>query len=173
MKTRIDPAKAMTHPGAQAMLALQKAVNESGLDPSLLELVKIRASQINGCAFCLDMHARDARASGESDERLDTLAAWREAPFFTERERAALAWAEAVTRVADTRVPDEVYEEVREQFSEEEIVALTFAVVTINGWNRLAVSFRQAPGDPRVARAAAAASEPTPAPLGAAPGSAS
>jgi AhpD family alkylhydroperoxidase len=155
MNPRIDPTVGQAHPGARAMLQLQKAVDGSGLEPSLLELMKIRASQINGCAFCIDMHTRDARAAGESEQRIYALNAWRETPFFSPRERAALTWTEAVTLVSQTHVPDAVYDEVRAQFDEREIVSLTFAVVAINGWNRLAISFRQAPGDPRVERASA------------------
>jgi len=128
-------------------LALQKQVETSGLEHSTLELVKIRASQINGCAYCLDMHTKDARAAGETEQRIYALSAWRETPFFTDRERAALEWTEAVTLVAETRVPDDVYEQVRQQFSEEELVELTFAVIVINSWNRLQVSFRPHVGD--------------------------
>jgi AhpD family alkylhydroperoxidase len=124
------------------MLALEREVEASGLEQSLLELIKIRASQINGCAFCIDMHTKDARARGETEQRIYALSAWHEAPFFTERERAALAWTESVTRIADTHVPDEAYARVRQEFTEDEIVALTFALVTINAWNRLAVAFR-------------------------------
>jgi AhpD family alkylhydroperoxidase len=145
---RIDSTKVRLHGGMRAMLELQKAVVGSGLEPSLLQLVEIRASQINGCAFCIDMHTKEARARGESEQRIYALDAWREAPWFSPRERAPLAWTEAVTLVADTRVPDAVYDETRAQLDEKEIVALTFA---INGWNRLSVSFRRAPGDPRVA----------------------
>ena len=124
------------------MLRLEDAVHESTLEPELLELVKMRASQLNGCAYCLDMHSKDARARGENEQRLHVLAAWREAPFYSERERAALAWCEALTLLPQTGAPDEVYVQVREQFEEEEIVALTLAIVAINGWNRLAVGFR-------------------------------
>jgi AhpD family alkylhydroperoxidase len=142
MQPRLD-ANAHTRPALrQAMLNLQREVEASGLEHSLLELVKIRASQINGCAYCIDMHTKDARAMGETEQRIYALNAWREAPFFTEREQAALEWAEAVTRVADTHVPDAAYEALRRQFSEDEIVSLTFALVAINGWNRLAISFR-------------------------------
>jgi AhpD family alkylhydroperoxidase len=109
-------------------------------------LIKTRASQINGCAYCIDMHTKEARAKGESEQRLYLLNAWREAPFYTDRERAALAWTEAVTLVADGHVPDEVYEQARVQFSEQELVNLTMAIVAINGWNRLAISFRSVPG---------------------------
>jgi len=131
---------------SQAMSQLERYVRESGLEPPLLELVKTRASQINGCAFCLDMHTKDARARGETEQRLYALSAWRETPFYTDRERAALAWTEAVTLVAETHVPDDVYEQAREQFSEEELANLTLAIVAINGWNRLAISFRTVPG---------------------------
>lgn len=130
----------------RAMLALEEYVHHSGLEPSLLELVKMRASQINGCAYCLDMHSKDARAAGETEQRLYVLSAWREAPFYTERERAALAWTEAVTLVSETHVPDETYESARAHFSEEELVNLTMAIVAINGWNRLEISFRGVAG---------------------------
>jgi AhpD family alkylhydroperoxidase len=130
------------------MLALEMFIRKSSkLEPSLLELVKMRASQINGCAYCLDMHSKDARAAGETEQRLYTLNAWRETPFFTDRERAALAWAEAVTLVADSHVPDAVFEEARQHFSDEELANLTLAIVTINGWNRLSVAFRAVPGE--------------------------
>ncbi len=145
MQPRIDDAQ-IPPDAAKAMLALESYVRRCGLEKSLLELVKFRASQINGCAYCIDMHTQDARAHGETEQRLYALTAWRETPFFTERERAALAWTEAVTELAQTHVPDEVYERVRQQFSEKELVDLTFAVVAINGWNRLAVSFRKVPG---------------------------
>jgi AhpD family alkylhydroperoxidase len=121
-------------------------VRESGLELSLLDLVKLRASQINGCAYCLDMHWKDARARGESEQRLYSLDAWRETSYYTERERAALAWTEAVTLIAENHVPDDLYEQVRQHFSEEELVNLTLAVVAINGWNRLSISFRTEPG---------------------------
>jgi len=146
MTQRIDPTRYLDSATLQAQLALERAVEASGLDRSLLELVKIRASQINGCAYCLDMHTKDARARGETEQRIHLLSAWREAPFYSDRERAALAWTEAVTRVADTGVPDAVYEATRRQFGEEELVALTWAVIAINGWNRLAVSSRQTVG---------------------------
>ncbi len=126
----------------KAMMALESQAANSGLEPSLMELVKIRASQINGCAFCLHMHTRDARAKGEKEERIYVLDAWRESPLYSERERAALAWTEAVTLVSQTHVPDEVYEQARSAFSEEELVKLTLLVVTINGWNRFAIGFR-------------------------------
>ena len=142
MTPRVDIRKYLTSEAAQAMLNLGKAVDESGLERSLLELVKTRASQINGCAYCLDMHTKDARAIGETEQRLYALNAWRETPFFSDRERAALEWTEAITRIAETHVPDEAYQTVRRHFDERELVALTFAAVAINAWNRLATSFR-------------------------------
>ena len=145
MQSRVEYQKVA--PGvSQAMSQLERQVRESGLEAPLLELVKTRASQINGCAFCLDMHTKDARARGESEQRLYALSAWRETPFYTDRERAALAWTEAVTLVAETHVPDDVYEQARKQFSEQELANLTLAIVAINGWNRLAISFRTVPG---------------------------
>jgi len=145
MQERYNPFE--TAPEAyRAMSGLQAYVSESTLEKSLLELVEIRASQINGCAFCLAMHTNDARAAGESDERMHLLNAWREAPIYSAREQAALAWAEAVTLVADGHVPDDVYDAARAQFSEKELVELTLAVVVINGWNRIMVAFRQPPG---------------------------
>ncbi len=151
MTARIDLTKVA--PGAyRAMLGLEKYIHECGLETSLLNLVKMRASQINGCAFCLDMHSKDARAAGETEQRLYLLNAWREAPFYSERERAALAWTEALTLIADRHVPDEVYDEVRQHFSEEELVNLSLAVVAINGWNRLLISFRSEVGGYRPGR---------------------
>jgi AhpD family alkylhydroperoxidase len=145
MQPRIEYGKVA--PGAvAAMSRLEQYVHESELEPALVELVKVRASQINGCAYCIDMHSKDARSRGESEQRLYELVAWRETPFFTERERAALAWAEAVTQVSDGHVPDDVYEMARAQFSEKDLVDLTLAIVAINGWNRLAISFRTVPG---------------------------
>ena len=145
MQSRMEYQKVA--PGvSQAMSQLQRYVGESGLEPILLELVKTRASQINGCAFCLDMHTKDARARGETEQRLYALSAWRETPFYSDRERAALAWTEAVTLVSETHVPDDVYELAREQFSEQELANLTLAIIAINGWNRLAISFRTVPG---------------------------
>ena len=145
MTPRIEYHKA--DPNAlKAMLGLQAYVNESGLEHSLLELVKLRASQINGCAYCIDMHTKDARARGETEQRLYALDAWSETPFYSDRERAALAWTEAVTVLGEARVPDAVYEQVRAQFSEAELVKLTLAVVAINGWNRLNIAFRTVPG---------------------------
>jgi AhpD family alkylhydroperoxidase len=133
--------------GFEAMLGLEKAVRRAGLEPALLELVKLRASQLNGCAYCLDMHSKDARAKGEAEQRLHVLAAWREAPFYSLRERAALAWCEALTLLPQAGAPDDVFGDVEAQFSEEEIAALTFQIVSINGWNRLAVGMRTPVGD--------------------------
>jgi AhpD family alkylhydroperoxidase len=146
MQPRIDQQKVA--PGAlNAMLALESYVRKSShLESGLLELIRMRASQINGCAYCLDMHSKDARAAGESEQRLYALNAWRETPFFTERERAALEWTEAVTLISQTHAPDDVYEEVRKSFSEDELVHLTLAIATINSWNRLCISFRVVPG---------------------------
>jgi len=134
------------HASLNAMLALQNHVNHSGLEGSLLELVKMRASQINGCAYCIDMHSKDARAHGESEQRLYALNAWRETPFYSARERAALGWTEAVTDISHEEVSDELYQEARQHFNEQELVRLTVAIVAINGWNRLCVSFRVPPG---------------------------
>lgn len=133
--------------GIEAMLGLQKVVDESKIDHKLLELVKIRASQINGCAHCLEMHTKDAIALGEDQQRLHVLAAWREAPFYSERERAALAWCESLTNISNTGAPDEDYKEVERLFSPEEIVELTMSIIVINGWNRLAVGFRSEVGN--------------------------
>src|ERR1043165_635451 len=145
MTSRIEYKKVA--PGAyRAMFGLERYIHGCGLEAPLLELVKMRASQINGCAFCLDMHSKDARAAGETEQRLYLLDAWREAPFYTERERAALAWTEALTLVSQDHVPDEVYAEALGQFSEKELVDLSLAVVAINGWNRLAIGFRSEPG---------------------------
>src|SRR5919199_902033 len=131
MKARLNPNKAAPE-AIKALGALESYVQGSGLEPSLIELVKTRASQINGCAFCIHMHTRDARAKGESEERIYLLDAWRESPLYTDRERAALAWTEAVTLVSQTHVPDAIFEEARQQFAEEELVKLTLLVATIN-----------------------------------------
>jgi AhpD family alkylhydroperoxidase len=146
MQTRIQISKYLASDAAKAMFGLQRAVEGSGLEKPLIELVKIRASQMNGCAYCIDMHTKDARAHGETEQRIYALNAWAETPFFTPRERAALEWTEAVTRVGDTHVPDEVYARTRQHFEEPELVALTFALVAINGWNRLSVAFRAEAG---------------------------
>ena len=144
MQPRINTAH-IGQDAYKAMRGLQSYVDATGLDKSLRELVNIRASQINGCSFCLHMHLRDARKAGEAQERLDLIGAWREAPVFTAQERAALAWTETVTLLADTHVPDDVYEAARAEFSEQELVDLTMAIVAINGWNRLMVAFRIPP----------------------------
>lgn len=134
-------------PGAfKAMLGMESYIHSCGLERSLIELVKLAASYINGCAYCVDMHTKDARAEGETEQRLYAVPVWRETPFFTPRERAALAWCETVTRISQTGIPDAEYEAVREQFTEEEVVNLTMTVITINGWNRLAVGLRSEPG---------------------------
>jgi AhpD family alkylhydroperoxidase len=146
MKSRLN-YKTTSPKAFEAMRSLEAYVHQTGLEESLLELVKTRASQINGCAFCLDMHTKDARAAGETEQRLYLLSAWEESPFYTERERAALAWTEAVTKVAEGHVPDAVYELARKQFTEKELVDLTLAIVTINGWNRLAIAFRSPVGE--------------------------
>ena len=144
MQQRIDVTK--VSPAAyKAVAALQAYVDQSGLDAKLRELIKIRVSQINGCAFCLAMHTRDARKLGETDERMHLLDAWREAPFYSPRERAALAWVEAITLVTQGHIPDEVFETVRKHYSEKEIVDLTAAAVAINTWNRIAIAFRAPP----------------------------
>jgi AhpD family alkylhydroperoxidase len=130
----------------KGMLELEKYVHASGLERSLYELVKTRASQINGCAYCLDMHTKDARQAGETEQRLYALSAWRETSFYTDRERAALAWTEALTLISENDVPDSLYEATRNYFDEKEIISLTMAIIAINGWNRLAVSFRTVPG---------------------------
>jgi AhpD family alkylhydroperoxidase len=145
MTQRIDYRKAS--PGAfQAMLGMESYVRQCGLEHALLELVKTRVSQINGCAYCLDMHTKDARAAGETEQRLYLLAAWRETTFYSERERAALAWAEALTQLSGNEVSDELYSQVRRHFDEKSTVDLTLAIVTINGWNRLAIPFRSEAG---------------------------
>jgi len=155
MEPRIDYRKHASE-AIKAMLDLEKYIASSGLDHRLIHLLKMRASQINGCAFCIDMHAKDARALGETEQRLYELDAWRETPFYTDRERAALAWTEAVTNVAQTHVPDEVYEEVRKQFGEKEIVDLTVVAAVINMWNRIAISTRAVPGHYKAAAKTAA-----------------
>lgn len=145
MNARLNYAEVAPN-ALKAMYELEKYVHDSELERSLYELVKTRASQINGCAYCIDMHTKDARNAGESEQRLYALNAWRETPFYTQRERAALAWTEALTLIAENEVPDELYENVSAHFSEEERVALTMAIIAINGWNRLAISFRTVPG---------------------------
>jgi AhpD family alkylhydroperoxidase len=141
---RLDVTK-MSPDLLKAMASLEKYVEAGGLEQKLLDLVKIRASQINGCAYCIVMHTNDARKHGESDEWMHLLNAWEEAPIYSERERAALAWTEAVTKISERHVPDEIYDEARQHFSEKELVDLTAAVIAINGWNRAAISFRATP----------------------------
>lgn len=145
MKERLNYAKVSPN-ALKAMLELEKYVASSGLEVTLYELVKTRASQINGCAYCLDMHTKDARKAGETEQRLYALSAWRETPFFTERERAALEWTEALTLISENDVPDSIYDFVYKFFDEKEMVALSMAIVAINGWNRLAIGFRTVPG---------------------------
>ncbi|WP_263368032.1 carboxymuconolactone decarboxylase family protein [Edaphobacter bradus] len=146
MQPRFNYAK-LSPVGYHAMLGLEKYLAQCGLEEGLIHLVKLRVSQINGCAFCLDMHWKDLRALGESEQRLYSLDAWRECPYYTDRERAALAWAEAVTQITSGHASDAVYEEARAHLSEKEISDLTFAIVTINAWNRLAISNRTVPGE--------------------------
>lgn len=145
MKQRLNYAK-LAPEAFSAMLELEKYVANSGLERILYELVKTRASQLNGCAYCIDMHTKDARKAGETEQRLYALSAWFETPFYTERERAALAWTEALTLISENEVSDELYEATLQHFSEQEITALSFAIVAINGWNRLAISFRAIAG---------------------------
>ena len=154
MEPRLDYRKFSAEP-LNALLSLEKYIAGCGLDHTFVHVLKLRASQINGCAYCIDMHSIDARAEGETEQRLYALDAWRETPFFDDRERAALAWVEAVTLVAQTHVPDSVYEEVKKHFSEQQIVDLTYLAATINAWNRLAVSLRAMPGHYRSAKATA------------------
>jgi AhpD family alkylhydroperoxidase len=145
MQPRIEIAS--VSPGVyKAMLGLETYLRQCGLDTKLLDLVKLRASQINGCGFCIDMHWKDLRAAGETEQRLYGLNAWRESPYYTDRERAALAWAEAVTRIADGHVPDEVFEDVHRYFNDKELADLTLGIVAINGWNRLNIAFRTEAG---------------------------
>jgi AhpD family alkylhydroperoxidase len=154
MKARLDFRKASPQ-GDKAMAGLHMFVRNCGLDHTLLELVKLRVSQINGCAHCIDMHAKELRADGESEQRLYLLSTWRECPFYSDRERAALAWTETVTLVAESGVSDEVYSEARKYFSEQELTDLTLAVVAINGANRLNIAFGTVPGSYEVRRRAA------------------
>jgi AhpD family alkylhydroperoxidase len=145
MEPRVDYTKAA--PGVlNAMLGLSKYLSQTGLGARLIDLVNLRASQINGCAYCLDMHWKDLRAAGETEQRLYGLDAWEESPYYSERERAALAWTEAVTNVSEAHVNDDVYERVRRAFSERELADLTLAIVAINGWNRLNIALRTVPG---------------------------
>jgi len=146
MKARIDVMH--VSPGiVQSMLGLERQVRQAGFDSKMLDLVRMRASQINGCAYCLDMHSKDARANGETEQRLYGLTAWRDTPYYSASERAALEWTEVLTLVSETHVPDEEYERVRAQFSDDELLHLTLAIVSINGWNRLNAAARTVPGD--------------------------
>jgi AhpD family alkylhydroperoxidase len=144
MNARIDFYSASPE-AIKALIALEGAVNKLGIAKEILELIKLRASQINGCAYCVDMHTSDMRKAGETERRIAAVCVWEETPFFTPRERAVLAWTEAVTRIADTRAPDAVYRELAEQFSPKEMVDITLAINTINSWNRLAIAFRKGP----------------------------
>lgn len=145
MEPRLDYMK-LAPDAIRLMREFEAYARRSDIEPKLRELVKIRASQINGCAYCIDMHTIDARAGGETEQRIYALSAWRETPFFSDRERAALAWTEALTLLSESHAPDAVYEEARAQFSEKELVDLTVVITTINAWNRLAVGFRSVPG---------------------------
>lgn len=145
MEQRLDYSK--TSPdGIGILRQLEGYLKNAGLEPELVELVKLRASQINGCAYCIDMHTKDARSHGESEQRVYGVTAWRETPFYSERERAALAWTESVTRIREDRVPDEIYRQVKQHFTEKELVDMTLVVIAINSWNRLAISFRTPAG---------------------------
>lgn len=157
MESRLNITKYLGSGMGRAMLALSNEV-VAAIEKPLFHLVEIRASQINGCAYCIDMHTKEARHAGETEQRIYALSAWRETPFFTARERAALEWTEAVTLVADTHVPDEIHAKVAAEFDEAELVALTFAVVVINSWNRLSISFRPPVGGYQPAELAARAS---------------
>lgn len=144
MEQRLDFYKASPE-AIKAMVALEVAVSKLGIEPALQELVRLRASQVNGCAYCVDLHSSDARKKGETERRLYAVSVWHETPFFTPRERAALGWTEAITRIADTHAPDEAYEALRAEFNEAECVNLTLAIGLINSWNRLAIGFRKMP----------------------------
>jgi len=146
MKQRLDYFK-VAPKAMKGLMEMEKYLGNGVLDEKLVHLIKFRASQINGCAYCLDMHSKDARKSGETEQRLYGLSAWREMPFYTDKERAALEWTEALTQIAENQVSDELYNRVSEEFGEEELVALTMAVVAINGWNRLAIPFRSEAGN--------------------------
>ncbi len=145
MKERIDYQK-FAHEALHSLLGMERYLATCGIDHKLLQLVKLRASQVNGCAYCIDMHSKDARAAGETEQRLYALNAWRETPFYSERERTALEWTETLTRISQTHAPDDVFERLRGSFSEKEIVDLTYAIATINTWNRLAIAVRAVPG---------------------------
>ena len=155
MNTRVDVTKYLSSGLGRAMFSLSSEA-AAKIDATLFELVKIRASQINGCAYCIDMHTKDARLAGETEQRIYGLSAWHETPFYTDRERAALEWTEAITRVADSHVPDDLFARVSAQFSEAELVALTFGIIVINSWNRLSIAFRPPVGSYQPAAAVAA-----------------
>jgi AhpD family alkylhydroperoxidase len=157
MQPRLDYRRFAQEP-MKALLAIEEYLAHSSIEPQLLHLLKLRASQINGCAYCIDMHAKDARALGETEQRLYELNAWRETPFYSDRERAALEWTEALTLISETHAPDESYERLRAHFNEKEIVDLTYAIGTINIWNRLAIAMRAVPGHYQPARKSSAAS---------------
>jgi AhpD family alkylhydroperoxidase len=156
MQQRLDYQAAFPE-GVQGMLHQEAILRRSGLEPLLHELIKVRASQLNGCAYCLDMHTKDARAKGETEQRLYALNAWREAPFYSDRERAALGWTEAITNIQQGHASDDVYAEARKHFSEQELVKLTFAITQINAWNRIAIAFRPTVGEYQPQTAAATA----------------
>ncbi len=145
MEARLDYTKASPE-AYKAMLQMEGVVRRSGIDPKLLELMKIRSSQLNGCAYCIDMHTKDARFKGETEQRIYSLDAWRETPFYTDKERAALAWTEAITNIQTGHAPEAVYQELSRNFSEQERVNITLAITTINAWNRIAIGFRVVPG---------------------------
>lgn len=145
MKQRVN-YMSLASGGVKALMAMEAYIHECGIEPKLIHMIKLRASQINGCAYCIDMHWKDLRALGESEQRLYGLDAWREAPYYTDRERAAMAWTEALTLITDGHAPDEIYEQVRAHFNEKEIADLSFMVCAINAWNRLAISMRTVPG---------------------------
>jgi AhpD family alkylhydroperoxidase len=145
MARRLNYGKAAPN-AMRAMLALDASNTETGIEPALQDLIKLRASQLNGCAYCVDMHSLDARAGGETEQRLYALPVWRETPFFTDRERAALSWTEHLTLIAEDHVPDAAFLEVRQHFSEAEVAELTLIIVTINAWNRFGIAFRDEPG---------------------------
>ncbi len=145
MEARLDYTKASPE-AYKAMLQMEGVVRRSGIDPKLLELMKIRSSQLNGCAYCIDMHTKDARFKGETEQRIYSLDAWRETPFYTDKERAALAWTEAITNIQTGHAPEAVYQELSRNFSEQERLNITFAITTINAWNRIAIGFRSVPG---------------------------
>ncbi|HET7189122.1 MAG TPA: carboxymuconolactone decarboxylase family protein [Gemmatimonadaceae bacterium] len=145
MTPRLDASK-VSPDAYRAIMGLELYVRHSGLEPSLIELIKLRASYMNGCAYCVDMHSKDARVDGETEQRIYAVPVWRETPFFSDRERAALAFTEAVTAIGQAGVPDDVYDEAKRFFSQDELVKLTMAIVTINAWNRVAITFRTEPG---------------------------